>query len=402
MQSYFSGILHKYRSAVAVLPLLLIGLVTFFKPAMWFHLIPMASDVRFLDLSLLTFNVDCQNSGFKDLSTINCDPGGRDFNYPIAIFKLFLLLHLNSSSTIYLGFILFMLVVAVLYLLTQIFLRDSANGLEIFLWALIFTSPPVLLLVERGNIDSIMFGLLAIALVFSGNRFLVFSIAIFGFAFKIFLGGLALFGLLKKDRMYFILASLLCLTWFVINFGDFIRVFKNSDYYEWISFGSRALPIQIFDYLAYHPDGKLLFLMSNALGLFFLILVIAILILFKKFGFALPFLFDTSSETKRYRFSYAATVWTVIFFIGLNFDMRLIFLFPVFMQLRTRYRNKLLPVFVFLMYTSFGSYKLQTFGDVILSIFSCLVVFELIRLLMQNFSFDTFKRFTVSNSPRHL
>ena len=85
----------KYRATLSVIPLTLVGMFTFLDPSAWFKLIPMASSIRFLDLSLLTFNVDCFNAGQTDLNTIDCDPGNRDFNYPTAVFRLFVLLDWN-------------------------------------------------------------------------------------------------------------------------------------------------------------------------------------------------------------------------------------------------------------------------------------------------------------------
>jgi hypothetical protein len=392
----------KYRAVLSVIPLTLVGMITFLHPSTWFKLIPMASSIRFLDLSLLTFNVDCFNAGQTDLNTIDCDPGNRDFNYPSAVFKLFVLLDWNSTSTVALGFFLFLIVSSGLAMISQIYLAESAMNFELLLWSLVFTSPPVLLLIERGNIDSLMFGMLALCLFFAKKLFLVLVIAVVGFTFKIFLIGMSIFGLLKKQFILFFLILSICTAWIILNLSDFQRVFRNSDYYEWISFGSRALPIQMFRYFGFNPDGKMLFVISSLIGFSLSALTVLILSVSNNQRSLIPSFFDTNTYEKRLRFGYAGGVWICIFFMGLNFDMRLIFLIPVFMQLRIRYRRKLLPFLVFFMYSTFGPYRLQTIGDLLLTIFTSLVVFELLRLFMENFKFNPIKRFPHSNPASDL
>jgi hypothetical protein len=392
----------KYRAALSVIPLTLVGMITFLYPSTWFKLIPMASSIRFLDLSLLTFNVDCFNAGQTDLNTINCDPGNRDFNYPTAVFKLFVLLDWNSTSTVALGFFLFLIVSSVLAMISQMYLAESAKNLELVLWSFVFASPPVLLLIERGNIDSLMFGMLALCLFFAKKLFLVLVISVVGFTLKIFLIGMSVFGLLKKNFVFVFLGLSLSVSWFLLNLEDFRRVFRNSDYYEWFSFGSRVLPIQIFRYFGFNPDGKILFVISSLIGFSVTALIVLILSIRNSRRSPIPSFFDTNTYEKRLRFGYAGGVWTCIFFMGLNFDMRLIFLIPVFMQLRSGYRRKLLPLFVFFMYSSFGPYGLQTIGDLLLTIFTSLVVFELLSLFMENFKFNPLKRFPHSNTASDL
>ena len=131
-------------------------------------------------------------------------------------------------------------------------------------------------------------------------------------------------------------------------------------------------------------------------------LLLILLTVLNNFGSPIPLLFETNTYEKRLRFGYAGGVWICIFFMGLNFDMRLIFLIPVFMQLRIGYRRKILPLFVLFMYSSFGPYKLQTIGDFLLTIFTSLVVFELLRLFLENFKFNPIKRFPHSNPASDL
>lgn len=379
----------KYMAIYTLVPLFATGIFAICRPSLWLHLLPMASDIQFLDLSLLTFNVDCVEGENTNLSQINCDPGGRDFNYPGILLSLFHFLHLGSTSTFAVGMVLFLSVVISLIVLIRVLVQSTLVVTEAFMWACAFMSPPILLLVERGNIDSLIFLLFVMALIFARNRLVVLFIALFGFSLKIYLIGLSIFGLRKKDVGFISFALTFSATWFIWNREDFFRVFKNSDYFEWASFGLRALPIQLFDYLGIHPAGKMLFLLSNLFGLLLLLALFTALVVYTKGNTHASF-FDLSTEISRYRFCLSGGVWSVIFLIGLNFDMRMIFIFPVFLQLEDQLRGKLLPVLLVVLFSAFGPYWLQSVGDLLLHLFSALVVHQLFLITLTNFSLIRF------------
>jgi hypothetical protein len=212
-----------------LVPLLTTGIFAICRPSLWFHLLPMASDVQFLDLSLLTFNVDCIEGTNTDLSQIACDPGGRDFNYPSVLLALFHFLHLGSTRTLAVGVALFLSLAISLAVLVRVLVHSKLEVSEAFMWAGAFVSPPILLLVERGNIDSLLFLFFVIAIVFARHRLLVLFVAFIGFSLKIYLLGLSIFGLRKKDLGFILAALTMCAIWFIWKRDDFFRVFKNSD-----------------------------------------------------------------------------------------------------------------------------------------------------------------------------
>jgi hypothetical protein len=375
----------KYMTLLTLGPLLFTGIIAILRPSLWFQFLPVASDVQFLDLSLLTFNVDCVTDSNTDLSKISCDPGGRDFNYPSILLVLFHFMHLDSSHTFAVGLTLFLLLVMSLAVLIRVLIHPNLGITEAIMWAGAFVSPPILLLVERGNIDSLLFLLFVIALVFARNRGLILFISVIGFSLKIYLLGMSIFGLKKKDLGFIFSALILSGTWFIWKRDDFLRVFNYSDYFEWNSFGLRALPIQLFDYFGFHPPGKMLFLLSNLFGLLlFLVLFLALVALTRK-SMQISF-FNFSTELSSYRFCMAGGVWSLIFFVGLNFDMRMIFVFPIFLQLENGIRRKLLPVLLVVLFSAFGPYWLQSIGDLLLHLFTVLVVHQLFLMALSNFS----------------
>lgn len=374
----------KYMALLTLGPLLGTGFFAIFRPSFWFHLLPMASDVQFLDLSLLTFNADCFEGANTDLSQIDCDPGGRDFNYPVVLLSLFHFLHFGSGSTFAVGTALFLMLVFSLAVLIFVLVKSNLQAPEAFMWAGAFVSPPILLLVERGNIDSLIFSFLVFALVFARYRLIILLTSLIGFSLKIYLIGLSFFGLKKRDLKFILGSIILSAIWLIWNRNDFLRVFKNSDYFEWDSFGLRALPIQLLDYLGIHPEGKFLFLLSNLLGaLLFLAMFLGFIICTRRNRY-ISF-FEISTELSHYRFCLAGGVWSVIFLIGLNFDMRMIFIIPVFLQLESKLRKKLLPALLFVLFSAFGPYWLQSIGDLFLHLFTALVVHQLFLIALTNF-----------------
>ncbi len=373
-----------YTVILALTPLIIVGLLTFISPSIWFKILPMASEVRYLDLSLLTYNVDCFDLGQFDLSSLNCDPGGRDFNYPLLLLQAFKVAGLGAETTLAVGFLSFILLVASFGFMHYLFIKDDSSIFEKLLLSFSFVSPPVLLLMERANVDILLFALMIFVILFAKHRFVVLTIGIVGFGLKIYLIVLALFGLRKKDLVFSLTMLAVCFIWFALLYRDYIRVFQYSDYYEWGSFGIRALPIQILNYLQVSFTGKGLFIFSNVLG--FILFAITVWI-FSRVMKSLEHssLFNLSTELATTRFCLAAGVWITIYFIGLNFDMRMIFLFPLFFMLSSSVRFFSLVPFLFVLFSAFYLPWLQSIGDFFILLFSAVVFFQLLCVIRNNF-----------------
>lgn len=378
------SVLRNYTVFLILTPLFFVGFSTIISPSIWFKILPMASEVRYLDLSLLTYNVDCFTMGQTDLSSLNCDPGGRDFNYPLPLLQMFKLLNLGADSTLVVGFLFLIVVIATFGLIHYMFIKNNSTIYESVILSLSFVSPPVLLLLERANVDILLFALLVFVIFFARFRIVILLAGIVGFGLKVYLIGLAVFGLRRKDTIYFLIMLFSCSVWLLITYRDFIRVFQYSDYYEWGSFGIRALPIQVFNYLQVSFSGKGLFLISNAVGLILFASILWVVSRFMNSREHFP-LFDLSTENATTRFCLAAGVWITIYFIGLNFDMRIIFAFPLFFMLTSRVRFFSLLPFVFVLFSAFYLPWLQSIGDSFILFFTVLVFYQLLRIMRSNF-----------------
>ena len=112
----------------------------------------------FADLRSVTHSIDCVEQGRDPYVDWGCDPWGRPFNQPpvwLALGKL----GINSSWTNVLGFSLILAVFASFYLLLGT--RTLLSGILAFAAML---SPSILLGLERGNGDLVVFTLLVLGM----------------------------------------------------------------------------------------------------------------------------------------------------------------------------------------------------------------------------------------------
>lgn len=116
----------------------------------WFQ-VP-ATTPSFLDLRSVTSGWECTRKGVDVLIRNTCDPFPRPANYPrIWLWPSFL--DLGQSSTLILG-----IVVAVAFFAGALFLMGRVEKpLDVAVWIALLVSPAVMLGVERGNADLIVF-----------------------------------------------------------------------------------------------------------------------------------------------------------------------------------------------------------------------------------------------------
>ena len=123
----------------------------------------------FADLRFITTSVDCYLNGNWSMSGMSCDPWGRPFNYPSLWIRLFALFRLGESQTIILGSIEIVILSASLIYWTRWAFRrlesPAQKSFFPFLVFLIFFSPPILLLAERGNVDILIFAGVTLAYI---------------------------------------------------------------------------------------------------------------------------------------------------------------------------------------------------------------------------------------------
>jgi hypothetical protein len=112
----------------------------------------------FADTRVITSAWECTRRGFDVLIENPCDPWARPMNYP-RVWLLPAVTGLGQSSTDIIG-----IVTALLFLLSTLILIGRITLGETILYGLVLGSPAVLLAIERGNNDLLVFALCVAAL----------------------------------------------------------------------------------------------------------------------------------------------------------------------------------------------------------------------------------------------
>jgi len=164
---------------------------------MWFQ-VP-AGEPSFLDLRSVTSGWECTRRGIDVLVMNSCDPFPRPANYPrIWMWPAFL--GLGQSSTLILG-----LVVAVAFFAGALVVMGEVDKpLDAFVWVALLVSPAVMLGVERGNADLIVFplvvaGLLMLRAKAAVTRVIAHAALLFAAMLKLF-PAFAFIALLRQPR----------------------------------------------------------------------------------------------------------------------------------------------------------------------------------------------------------
>jgi len=117
-------------------------------------------EISYADLRLITHNVDCliRDPSFNSKS-ISCDPWNRQINYPWIWVEIFKVFNLGSEKTNLVGIFL-----NIVFIVTNFILLIRFNVMDIkyiFYLTILFLTPPVFMLMERGNIDIVIYLIVA-------------------------------------------------------------------------------------------------------------------------------------------------------------------------------------------------------------------------------------------------
>jgi hypothetical protein len=147
-----AGVLATYLAAVAVARIV-------FGFDLWWWLGVWTNDWIFLDTQNITSAAECWRQGHDVLRDNPCDPLGRALNYP-RVWLVLALFGMDRSWTIALG-----LVICGLFFAAVWFLLDRLSVKEAVIVAAAVCAPAVMLGVERGQNDLLLFDLLVTAVI---------------------------------------------------------------------------------------------------------------------------------------------------------------------------------------------------------------------------------------------
>lgn len=126
--------------------------------------IPWHMDGFFADLTYISYAAECMKDGINPYLNPVCDPWMRPYNYPVLWLHIWNVCHLNLQACFALGTAL---VAAFVWSTVRILKEIPVR----YVWypLLLLCSPAVLLLLERGNTDILIFALTSVGIVYSGG-----------------------------------------------------------------------------------------------------------------------------------------------------------------------------------------------------------------------------------------
>lgn len=231
------GILREYRWAITPTIFALISLFGLVNQFWWFSM-----SKQFGDLIGVTAAVQCVTDNPNwTLAFETCDPFGRPFNNSTVLINLLSDLGLRYVHTNLIGYAFtFGLICLCAYLSYKLSEKLASKSIHI-VWLLLWNSPSMFLLSERGNIDSLV-AVLVVLFVFQRKpSFLAFILVLFASLLKFYplILVLAIMFSRKISLSIKIILSL-CFSWiFLLVFEDIPLVYQNTVQIGAISFGIR-------------------------------------------------------------------------------------------------------------------------------------------------------------------
>jgi hypothetical protein len=200
--------------------------------------VPAILDHPFADTRVVTSSWDCSRLGYDVLATNPCDYADRPMNYP----RLWLLpgfLGLGESSTRFVG-----IAIDLGFLLAFLACVGRLKFRETIVYALALASPSVLLGVERGNVDLVVFAICALGLLLMQSpttwRRVMATVALVAATALKFYPLFAFAALFTRIRSL-VLALAALAVYFLLTFKDMLEIYRVTPQSSLLSYGT--LPV---------------------------------------------------------------------------------------------------------------------------------------------------------------
>jgi hypothetical protein len=275
-----------------------------------------ARSPSFMDIRTITGASDSIASGFDPLEKNPGDPWGRAMNYP-RIWTTLATLGINQSHTVYLGF--FFIIV---FLISHYLYAQKKSKLTAVLLNICLLSPAVLLGLERGNNDLLVFFLLALAIwIYHKSDSFSLMIIVLSFFLKLFPIFASIIFLKEKKRnslMALGLITTIVLLYIVFTYEDLLLIFKMTQ-----KSGSGSYGVNVF-YTRFQE------ITQNMLPGFFryipYLIVLAVLCGALFLGRKLSGNLTAGFSLQANSFKIGSSIYIGTFLFGYNYDYRLMFL----------------------------------------------------------------------------
>ena len=338
----------------------------------------------FIDTAQVLRYADCfQKAGLKIYDSGNglCN----NYIYGRSLIYFLKFLHAGESNSFFIGFVFLILASGVL--------AWTLPWRSTILSCLIVLSPPVLLLVERGNFDLLILGgiLLSSYLWAKEHRFsallLIFILSLFKFyTLPILLIPIVISKNLR-DRIFGIILFLTAIPFILQDI-----LISKSGYPEapYSQFGAKVW-LKIFQEYIEFPDSiSLVTILTILIFVFFLLLAFYFIKYKGRWSLHTSPVINSTDPINIFGL-FTLVVFLTCFILGMNFDYRLIFLVVSFGVLKSyfevTFHIRFQILFLSALWLSFPSGGLQPIGDVLLEFFVAISILQLLSSYVRRFNF---------------
>lgn len=318
-----------------------------------------AQHLLFGDLRIVLSGFECTKLGYDVLLENPCNPFEQPNHGAIFYPRIWMALAplgLEQSQTIFLG-----LVFTLLFYIVAIIMIGRLNYYEATVYALIFCSPPLMLLVERDNPDIILFLLLAISLtiVSKSSRLVYRVIAYATILFTAILKLYPIFGLIvvfrEKRKVCILLLASLITPFLIYSFShleELKTIAREAPNTAWYSYGYKVIFDELINYFSspYIVASKkaiLNLVFGVAVGLVSCILGCKLAVkVFQEFNAWLIHKFQLKNKLGQLdnerlnNFRLGSSLYVGTFLIGSIYDYKLVFLLFVIPQILADINSK--------------------------------------------------------------
>ncbi len=335
--------------------------------------------IDFQDMNAVLYNTDCfRTIGWEIYATQSGD-ACVNYVYGSMLIRTLDLFNLGSSQLTLMGWISMALIS---FILADLSIKLLEKSKLLFLIGLLsIASPPVLLLIERGNFDWIVFVCIYISSIcFSKNLWMAgFLILAFSALVKFYTFPLLILSFLFMPNRRQRFAA------FVITCGAFIQIILDLTELRSIYIGAwfAAFGNSIWAKYLARLDFNLGVIASTILGL--AITLALVLLLSKTLRLTQIQIEDTKSlSPTEYLAFFSSITFLACYFAGLNYDYRLIFLIPslwFFVEKSASFPNLgILGLFIIAFTFSYNVGYAQPVGDASINILVAILLLVFLQL----------------------
>ena len=287
----------------------------------------------YADLRLITSASECAQDAVWSLASVSCDPWNRAFNYPSLWITIFSSLGIAESHTALIGLLQIVLLIACLayWGWFAITLTNSRKRKILVLVLTIFfmSSPPITLLMERGNVDILIFSGITMACVLLRRRMNSSATSLL-----ILLGALKLYPMagllainLKEEKLTkkLTIGVFLFLTIWTLSSELGIIAERSQTAWNQVSYGISMIPLGIYQKLNL-SDSKTIALLSG-----WILFALSCVILFRLLRVHLLtniFVLNQNKDVTQL-WGIFLPILLLSYLLGTSFDYRLVLLFPI-------------------------------------------------------------------------